>query len=142
MINTQTTGIQKIVDYFKKLEKAKTRVLDYTNGINETNLNDQIKSIESTISDKILKFLIKIEALISANDFYEAEENRENINNIRQLLGKYCFSEEINKKVDKFQESLEQIIDQASLKYIEQPLTDYIQYPPKEIIEKLNNKIK
>ena len=147
--NLDTESIQAIVENLKKLTSARKYLsvnpnqsdekysIKYLDEETQLRLSAGLESIQSVISKKILSYLNNIEALISINDFYEAEEKREYISNIRLLLGNYCVTEEITKKIDQLQVTLEEIVDKLLAQYKEMPLNDYIINPPKAILDKL-----
>ena len=92
-------SIQTIVDNLRKLENAKTLVLvefdedkkeryqtdSFVNENTQKILNIGVNSIENIISNKLKRYLNSIDALITADDFFEAEEKR---NHFRSILFK------------------------------------------------------
>ncbi|CAF0896791.1 unnamed protein product [Didymodactylos carnosus] len=84
-----------------------------------------------------MRFLDSIEALVNTNNFYEAEKRMEYIIQIRHLLGTYCTTEEVTKRVEQLQNSLNKIVDEVVERYKQMSIHDFRFNPPKEILDKL-----
>ena len=146
-----TEDIKQITDNLKNLESAKKHIsIDFDeehkkkfkcNGYIDVDTKEKlytgILEIQKILSNKVQKYLENIEALISINNFYEAEEKREHLNDIRLLLGQYCKNQEITDKIDKIQETLENIVENVLTKCDETEIKDYFLNPPKLIVDKL-----
>jgi hypothetical protein len=147
----ETKDISDIKDKLKKLESAKKHVSinfdeygkekfksqSYIEQDTQQKLESGFDEIQKIISDKVMKYLENIEALISINNFYEAEEKREHLNNIRSLLGNYCINQEIIKKIDEIQNTLENIVENFLKDCNSIEIKDYFLNPPKLVLEKL-----
>ena len=143
--------IQYLTENLRKLESAKKHVCadfdendkkkfksdGYIDPETKEKLKTRVEEVEDIMSSKLMRYLHSIEALISINDFSEAEEQREHLNNIRFILGSYCRKDEIEMKIAQIQRDLENIVNTVKIKYAEIPLHDYIFNPPSQIIEKL-----
>ena len=148
----ETKAIQEIIENLKKLESANKYIASnfenadleekfhsssYIDKDCQEKLQNGIKEIKTKISDKVKKYLESIQALIRINNFFEAEENREHINNIHFLLGNHCMNEEIKQNIEAIHSDLDNIVNKLSTTYDEKKIEDYALDPPKEVLDKL-----
>jgi len=147
-------SIKTIVENLKKLESAKTYISNtnfdensqskfksdgYIDTHTRERLNNGVKEIQQIVSKKIIIYLDNIEALISLNHFYEAEEKRNHLNTVRHLLGNYCLITETTEKYEEIEKKLVGIVDTVTENFERMSFKDYIQNTPKVIIERLEN---
>ena len=129
--------VQSIVADLKTLDSAKTYLSSYLDVEMRQHMENELVNIQSIISKKIIRFLDNTEARIHANDFDQAEENRESLSRIRVILGNYCNSEEIIRKTEDIRKMLEGMLENVEKKYNNLQLEDYILDPPKIVLERL-----
>ncbi|CAF1013256.1 unnamed protein product [Didymodactylos carnosus] len=140
--NMETKAVTSIVDNLRKIKNAKTFVSNYLDQTTQEKISSCIEEIESIVSGKIMRFLDSIEALVKANNFYEAETSMEYIIRIRQLIGTHFIANErtaknVTERTEQLQNNLKQILDDVEKKYKNMSICDYIFNPPKEILDKL-----
>jgi len=141
-------SIEAIVVNLNKLESAKMHIstnfdvhFSKNQALLDAHTQDRLTKgvdlIQYIISKKITKFLENIEALISLNHFYDAEKKLDHLNNVRNLLGNYCITEETTNKNEEIEKKLEGIVDTLLEDFKRMTINDYLDKSPKYVIEQL-----
>ncbi|KAL4445289.1 hypothetical protein ABPG74_022102, partial [Tetrahymena malaccensis] len=159
----QIQRVNEISQNLKKILQAKKHVSKYLNEISQDNLirgdqdsqdtqrsNDKLSSkykmlkvdlyleqIKQIIQNKISNYIKSIQALINGNAFDEAENKRENIHEIQQIISDLCLDQKITDEIENLQNTIETNVENIVEKFLQMDQEEYILNPPKQILEKL-----
>ncbi|KAL4445288.1 hypothetical protein ABPG74_022101 [Tetrahymena malaccensis] len=100
-------------------------------------IDQYLEQIKQIIQEKISNYIDSIQALINVSDFDEAENKRENVIKIQQIIGHLCLDQKITDEIQKLQKTIETNVEKVVEQYIKMDQETYILNPPKQILEKL-----
>jgi flagellar biosynthesis GTPase FlhF len=125
--------IQPIVENLKRLQKAKQFVSTFFQPEEIYQCIDEVKQL---IEERIKRFLEGVKALITINNFYEADKKVDSITLVRSILGNYC-TPDIWKQIDELKERQNKVVlEDVVTKYSEMDLSSYTLNPPTDIFAK------
>ncbi|CAF0744473.1 unnamed protein product [Adineta steineri] len=132
--NIEKEEIKLIIDNLKRLQNAKQFVSDYL--AKPEAIEKCIEEVKNLIEERIKRFLEGVKALITINNFYQADKKIDSITVVRTLLGNYC-TEDVSKQIEELRKSQSDVVlIDVVQKYSEMDIKAYTLNPPTDIFAK------
>lgn len=128
--------IKPVVDNLKKLQKAKEFLADFLD--TTFNIDEYLNEIKQLIQQRIQRFINSVTALITVNNFYEADRRIDSITLVRTVLGRFC-TDDVSEEIEALKtiQSKVVLIDLVK-KYSEMDISQYTLNPPRDIFAKFS----
>lgn len=132
--NVEIKEISPIVENLKRMTQARQFLSEFLD--KSTKIAVWITEVKELIAERMKYFIKGVQALITVNNFYEADKKIETIAIVRTLLGPYC-REDISKEINKLRENQKDVVlTQVVKKYSEMDISKYTLHPPSDIFAK------
>ncbi|CAF4908972.1 unnamed protein product, partial [Rotaria sp. Silwood1] len=132
--NTEIEEINSIIENLKRMKKAQQFIVDYLDTPDD--IDKCIVDVKNALAERIVRFIEGIKALITVNNFSEADRKIDSIIVVRTLLGTYC-TPEVSRLIDELKTSLNNVVlTDIVKKYSEMDINKYTLNPPTDIFAK------
>ncbi|CAF0828795.1 unnamed protein product [Adineta steineri] len=132
--NIEKEEIKLIIDNCKRLQNAKQFVSNYLT--KPESINKCIEEVKNLIEERIKQFLEGVEALVTINNFSQADKKIDLIIVVGNLLKSDCIID-VSGQIEKLKKCLNDVVlIDVVKKYSEMDISGYTLNPPKDIFAK------
>ncbi|CAF4958277.1 unnamed protein product [Rotaria sp. Silwood1] len=134
--NIEIERIKSIIENLKRIGNAKQFTSQYLVAPNEPDeITEEVKQL---MAEQIKRFLESVNALLTVNNFSEADKRIDSITLVPALLGKYC-DVEVAKQIEGLRKSQKDVVLKDIVKiYSEMDIISYHLNPPTDIFAKFH----
>ncbi|CAF1389902.1 unnamed protein product [Rotaria sordida] len=132
--NIEKEEINSIVENLKRMQKAKQFISQFLDAPDE--IDKCIFEVKILMTERIKRFIEGVKALLTVNNFSEADRKIDSIVLVRTLLGTYC-TPEVSTQIDELKTSLNNVVlTDLVNKYSDMDISKYTLHPPTDIFVK------
>ena len=126
--------ILPIVDNLKRLQKAKQFVSGFLDSPDD--MEKCTTEVKQLMNARIKRYIAGVRALITVNNFYEADRRIDSITLVRSFLGSFC-TEDLSNEIEALKTSQNDVVLTDLVKrYSEMDISSYTLHPPSDIFAK------